>query len=275
MRLILRIFVYIMSVTTIMPAYAVSFDWLSAGVGASAASGLNGFIGFQKQDARSPILCRTRFRLDFASTKPIHSTYDSVVDSFIGDGGYQIDDIIIKDVDIVAKHMSWIFDYYPLRDSYRWCGLRFTLGYMKGLLKVDSDLTGVAAGAPAGSFGFKLGNTYYYYTGNTIHGTSQIKWEYHGPYIGTGFDFGIFNGLNVYVDAGVVFTGRRARAKLNVPFKNLYQSTDGGITWENVIDDGLESAVEAERQQALANVQRDLDKLHFLPVIKLGFMYQF
>ncbi len=259
-----------------MPARAISFDVFSVAAGVSAASGLNGFIGYQDWDADSWVLRRLRFRLDFASTKPIHSTYDSIIDRLIiGDDGYTIDDITIKDVDIVAKHMSGIFDFFPFIDSKYFCGFRMSAGYFKGEIKVDSELTGAVSGAPAGAFGFKLFNTYYYYTGNSVHGTSDIDWKYHGPYLGTGFDIGLFAGLNIYIDAGLIFTGKKARADLHIPFKNLYQSTDGGNTWQNVEDANLEAVVENERQKALADVQNDLDKLNFFPVIKAGFMYRF
>ncbi len=254
----------------------VSIDGLALAAGMSAGSGLNGFIGYQDADAQSWFWRRLRFRLDFASTKPIHSMYDSIIDSLlVGDDGYTIDDITIKDVDITAKHMSGLFDFFPFADSKYFCGWRMTAGYMKGLFKVDAELTGAVDGAPANAFGFKLFNTYYYYTGNVIHGTSDIDWKYHGPYIGTGFDIGIFRGLNIYIDAGLVFTGKKAIADLHIPFQNLWQSTDGGKTWQNVQDANLEAYVEAERRQALADVQKDLDKLNFFPVIKAGFMYRF
>ncbi len=249
---------------------------LSLAAGASAGSGLNGFIGYRDSDAQSWFFRRLRFRLDFASTKPIHKLYDSIVDTVaVGSDGYKIDDIIIKDVDITAKHMSGLFDFFPFADSQYFCGLRVTAGYMKGLLKVDAELTGAVAGAPAGSFGFILGKTFYYYTGNVVHGSSDIDWKYHGPYLGTGFDVKIWRGLNFYLDAGVVFTGKKARADLYVPFKNLWQSTDFGKTWQNVEDDNLEAIVEVERQKALSDVQKDLDKVNIFPVIKAGFMYRF
>lgn len=275
MRTVAAMFMCFLFVWVIMPAHAMSFDGFALAAGASAASGLNGFIAYSNIDSSSWWWRRVQYRLDFASTRPIHSLYDSVVDSFIGDDGYTIDDITIKDLDIHAKHMSWLIDIYPLRDSQYWCGWRMTAGYMKGALNIDAELTGAVDGAPANAFGFKLGNTYYYYTGNTVHGTSEIDWEYHGPYVGTGFDFGLYGGVNIYVDLGLVFTGKKPRVGLNVPFKNLYQSSDGGNTWQNVEDENLEAIVEAERQKAMSDVQSDLDKLDFVPVIKVGVMYRF
>ncbi len=254
---------------------AVTLDGFSLGGGISAVSGLTGFIAYGAPDTSSWVWRRLRLRLDFGSTKPIHDVFDSMVDYFIGDDGYTIDDITIKDVDITAKHMSWLLDFYPFADSKYFCGVRVSGGYMKGLLKIDAELTGAADGAPAGAFGFKLGNTYYYYTGNTVHGTSDIDWKYRGPYVGLGFDLGVFRGFGIYIDAGVVFTNRTAHADLHIPFKNLYQSTDGGNTWQNVIDDNLEAIVERERLKALADVQHDLNKMDFLPVVKVGFMYHF
>ncbi len=275
MRVLKFMFVGLFVVATSNVACAGYLDGLSLGGGASAASGLNGLIGFRDTDSRHWFVQRTRFRLDFASTEFVHSMYDSIVDSFIGDDGYKIDDITIRDVDIDAKHMSILVDFYPLANSRYWCGWRMTAGYAKGAINVDAELTGAVSGAPSGSFGFKLGNTYYYYTGNTVHGSSEIDWKYHGPYIGTGFDWRLFAGFGIYMDLGVVWTTKKPVADLYVPFKNLYQSTDGGQTWQNVEDDNLEAIVEAERQKSLTDVQRDLDKLHFVPMVKVGFMYQF
>ncbi len=275
MRVIEFGFVFVFLAMSSHAARASYLDGVSLGAGLAAASGLNGFIGYGNMDSASWFGRHLRFRLDFASTKPIHSTFDSMVDSLIGDDGYTIDDITINDVDIVAKHMSWLFDYYPFATGKYFCGWRMSAGYMKGLLKVDAELTGAVDGAPAGAFGFKLFNTYYYYTGNTVRGSADIDWKYHGPYVGTGFDIGLFRGFNMFIDLGVVFTNRRAQADLDVPFKNLWQSTDGGKTWQNVQDDNLESIVDAERRRALADVQHDLDRLGFVPVIKAGFMYRF
>lgn len=255
--------------------HAISLNGLSLGAGVAAGSGLNGLIGYGARNSDAWFWRRLRFRLDFASTKPIHSTFDSAVDHLIGSDGYTIDDITITDVDITAKHMSWLFDFYPLTDSKYFCGWRLTAGFMKGELKVDAELTGAVEGAPADAFGFILGKTFYYYTGNSVHGSSDIDWKYHGPYFGTGFDIGIWRGLNFYLDAGVVWTSKKAIADLSVPFKNLWQSTDFGKTWQNVEDANLEAVVEAERQRALADVQHDLDRLYFFPVIKAGFMYRF
>ena len=58
-------------------------------------------------------------------------------------------------------------------------------------------------------------------------GTATAKWDFDGPYAGLGFDLGLFSGLKIYFDAGVVFTD--ATAKLNLEINDvaaLQQSTD-------------------------------------------------
>ncbi len=247
------------------------YSGIELGVGVSATSGLNGFVGYANKDSSNWLMRRLGLRLDFASTQPISSTIDSAVDSFIGDDGFEIEEITINDVDIDAKHIGAIVDFYPFGDTWFMGGWRISGGYFKGDLNVAANLTGGVEGLPSGEYGFSFGGVDYKYTGGDVHGTAEINWDYSGPYIGTGFDFGLIAGLKIYVDAGVVFTDSSAKINANIPVDNLKQSTDGGATWDSV----TVSEIDAEIDRVLSDAQSELDKVDFYPMVKVGFMYRF
>ncbi len=247
------------------------YSGIEFGVGVSATSGLNGFVGYANKDSDCWLMRRLGLRLDFASTKPIRSSIDSAVDSIVGDKGFEVEEFTINNFDIDAKHIGAIVDFYPFGDTWALGGWRISGGYVTGNLNVSADLTGDIDGLPSGGFTFSYDGVDYKYTGNDARGTAQIDWDYSGPYIGTGFDIGLFAGLKIYIDAGVVFTNNSAKISAEIPQDNLFKSVDGGNTWSAVAFD----EVEAEKQKALADAQGELDKLDFYPMVKVGFMYRF
>ena len=102
-----------------------------------------------------------------------------------------------------------------------------------------------------------------------MHGTADLDWKYRGPYLGTGFDIGLFAGLKIYIDAGVVFTNKSAQLSLDIPTDNLQQYN--GTTWESVDIPELNAVID----ETLSDAQSELDDLKFYPMVKLGFMYRF
>ena len=96
-----------------------------------------------------------------------------------------------------------------------------------------------------------------------------MDWEYRGPYVGTGFDIGLFAGFKIYVDAGVVFTNRAAELSLSVPTDNLKQWN--GSNWVAVNLPELDQVID----DTLADAQSELDDFKFYPMVKMGFMYRF
>ncbi len=247
------------------------YDGIQLGVGVSATSGLNGFVGYANKDSSSWLMRRLGLRFDFASTRPIDGAINSAVDSFISDDGYDIDDITISDVDIDAKHFGAIVDFYPFGDTWFLGGWRVSGGYFAGDLNVGADLTGSVDGLPDGEYSFSFGGTDYKYTGGDIRGTAQIDWDYSGPYVGTGFDIGLFAGFKIYIDAGIVFTDNAPSIDATVPTDNVQQSTDGGKTWTNI----TAAEIEAEKDKVIADAQSELDDIKFYPMVKVGFMYRF
>ena len=139
-----------------------------------------------------------------------------------------------------------------------------------GNMNIDAELAGTFDGLPAGEYGFELGGTQFKYVGNSVHGSAELDWDYRGPYVGTGFDLGLFAGFKIYLDAGVVFTNKAAELSLNVPVDNLYK-LEGG-TWTSV---GSIDELKPIIDKALADAQSELDDFKLYPMVKLGFMYRF
>lgn len=240
------------------------------GLGLSATTGVNGFIGYANKNAESFWWKRIGVRADFASTKPIKSTINSLIDKQMGDGIELGDYMTITDGTIESKHFAALIDIYPFGNTWFLGGWRLTGGYVFGNMKIRADLTGEVDELPSDEVQFQLGDTYYRYSGNTLNGTANAKWDFHGPYAGTGFDIGIFRGFKIFLDAGVVFTSKAAELSLDVPTDNLQQSSDG-TTWVAVNVSQLEDA----KKDAIADAQEELDKYKFFPMVKLGFMYRF
>ena len=251
---------------------------MQLGLGVSPTTGLNGFIGYNNKNFDSFWAKRFGIRLDLASTKPVKSFINKTIDKYIGDEGLEInDEISMVDASIQAQHMGALVDFYPFGNTWFLGGWRITGGYMVGKLDVDADLKGTVDGLPTGTVEFEFSGTKYRYLGNDVYGTATADWKYRGPYAGTGFDLGLFAGLKIYMDAGVVFTNKAAELDLKVDVNNL-QYNDGGV-WKNFTGDpnynNLVSDFNARKDAELKDAQDELDKYKFYPIVKLGFMYRF
>ena len=239
------------------------------GVGLSATSGLNGFVGYANKDFDSFWAKHFGVRFDFASTKPVKSLINNGIDSIMGDDGIDVgDNLTIADGQIKAQHYAALVDFYPFGDTWMLGGWRITGGYAFGDMNMMANIAGAIDG-PTGYYEFELGGNKYAYTGNSVHGTAGMDWEYRGPYIGTGFDIGLFAGFKIYVDAGVVFTNRAAELSLDVPTDNLKQWN--GSDWAAVDLPELDQVID----ETLADAQSELDDFKFYPMVKMGFMYRF
>lgn len=246
---------------------------LQLGVGVSATSGLNGFVGYANKNFDSFWWKRLGFRLDFASTEPVKSMINSGIDAVMGDEGIDLGDgLKIKDGNIKGQHVAALIDFYPFGDTWFLGGIRISGGYYFGKLNLAANLTGNVSGLPDSEFAFELNGTDYKYIGNQIHGTANADWNYRGPYLGAGFDLGLFAGLKIYMDAGVVFTSKTAQLGLDLPTDNLQKWN--GSSWEKVELGGI-AEFEQAKHDALADAQDELDKLKFYPMVKIGFMYRF
>lgn len=247
---------------------------LQLGVGVSVTGGLDGFVGYANKNFDSFWLKRFGVRLDFATTAPLKSAINSGLDSVIGDGIDIGDELTIGDAGIKGHHFAALIDFYPFGNTWFLGGIRISGGYYWGNLELNAALTGAIDALPDSEFAFELDGKNYKYTGNEVNATATANWDYNGPYLGAGFDLGLFAGLKIYFDAGVVFTSKTAQLGLDVPLNGLQVFENGN--WTSVADNGfLVEELDSAKQATLSDAQSELDKLQFYPIVKLGFMYRF
>ena len=233
---------------------------LQLGIGVSATSGLNGFVGYNNKKFDSFWWKRFGFRLDFASYSLIRKDTSKVSNN----DGYKIyDDLKLNNVDVNGNHFGAMVDFYPFGDTWFLGGLRVSGGYFTGNLDLNAD---IFANNDAGRFNFEIGGEKYYYEGE-MKGTSKLNWKYNGPYLGAGFDFGLIAGLKLYFDAGVVFANKSADIDINVPITGLKDQITGNAV--------VEAALQEAHDKAIADAKKELDKYPYVPLVKIGVMYRF
>ncbi|MDR0967552.1 MAG: hypothetical protein LBL75_01835 [Rickettsiales bacterium] len=249
---------------------------LKFGIGASATGGVDGFVGYNNKKFDSFWWKRLGLRVNYSTTSPVKSLIARGVDSAIGDGVELGDDIKIDSGKISATNFGAVVDFYPFGDTWFLGGWRISGGYVSGKLNADTNLAGEIPGIPGAPIEFTLGHTKYRYNDSNFTGNAKVDWKYSGPYAGTGFDLGLFAGIKIYLDAGVVFTSKTAQLGLDIPLNNKLEklNTSTGL-WQNVEIAGLQSEFDKIKADAIAEGQEELDKLTFFPIIKLGLMYRF
>ena len=244
---------------------------LQIGLGVSVSSGLNGFIGYNNKNFDSFWAKRFGIRFDFASISPIKNKLNAKINDALGDEGIEIDDNLnIDNISLSAKHFGALVDFYPFGDTWFLGGLRLSGGYVRGKMDLDADISGKVDG---GKIEFELGGRKYYYEGDVMHGKAMLDWKYSGPYLGAGFDLGIFAGFKMYFDAGVVFASNNPKIDLDVPLNDKLKDITSGMPQE--VTGIVKTEYEKAKKKALADAQEELDKVNFYPLVKIGFMYRF
>ena len=245
---------------------------MQLGLGVSVTGGLDGFVGYNNKKFDSFWWKRLGIRLGYASYSPIKNKLNSRINSYIGDDGIEIDDNLkLNNINMNAKHMGAFVDFYPFGDTWFLGGWRISGGYMTGKLDLNADILGTKE---VGRIDFELGGRKYSYDGNQMHGKAVLDWKYSGPYLGTGFDLGLFYGFKIYMDAGVVFTDNHAKIDLVVPLDGLSDITDDPNAPQAIVGTVREQ-FDVAKATALADAQRELNKVDYYPIVKLGFMYRF
>lgn len=248
---------------------------MQVGLGVSPTSGLNMFVGYNNKNFNSFWAKRFGVRFDFATYSPIKSKMNSRINDALGDEGMEIDDNLkVDNVDLSGKHFGALVDFYPFGNTWFLGGLRLSGGYMTGKLDLNADIQGTKK---VGKIEFELGGNKYTYDGDVMHGKADVNWKYSGPYLGAGFDLGLFWGIKIYMDAGVVFTGNSAQISLDIPYNDL-KDINGTPIDPNSSNPIVQTAVtnfENAKKEALSEAQKELDKYDFYPLVKLGFMYRF
>ncbi|MCQ2581350.1 MAG: hypothetical protein MJ164_04265 [Alphaproteobacteria bacterium] len=245
---------------------------IELGVGLSGTTGLNGFVGYNNKKLDSFWWKRLGVRFDFATTSPIKSKLNSAINDVVGDSddAVEVDDSLkVQDIELESKHYGLLVDFYPFGDTWLLGGWRLSGGYMFGELQAGTKLHGDKIG---NDIEFELNGHKYKYTGNEMNGSASFDWRFKGPYVGTGFDFGLFCGFKIYLDAGVVFADKGAQVDLDVPLTDLYDITSGGVVAGNTV---LKELFDNNKNQVLSDVRHELDKYPYFPIVKMGFMYRF
>lgn len=104
---------------------------LSVGLGASVLGGINVSAGFYNPDYESYWLRHLGVRIDFATTDPLKSAINSVIDSYMRDGRDVGDGVKIDNGSLDAWHTSILVDYYPFVGAWRVsAGRRWTRQYL-------------------------------------------------------------------------------------------------------------------------------------------------
>ena len=248
---------------------------LQLGIGVSPTSGLNAFVGYNNKKFDSFWAKRFGVRFDFASYSPIKSSLNKRINDHIGDEGFEIEDALkIDDFKLNAKHYGAMIDFYPFCDTWFLGGWRVSGGYFSGKLDLDASIHGTDKG---GKIEFELDDKKYSYDGTEMHGKAMIDWKYSGPYLGTGFDLGLFWGIKIYMDAGVVFTDKTAKIDLDIPTEGL--EDEFGIQIEaNSSNPTIQAAYDEfmnAKDKTLEDARKELKDYPYYPLIKLGFMYRF
>jgi len=246
---------------------------LQLGVGVSGTTGLNGWIGYNNKKFDSFWWKRIGVRVDFATMSPFKSLIKKATDYATGEEGLEFEDFEIKEIELKSHHIAALVDIYPFGDTWFLGGLRVSGGYFFGKTELSASLTGTIDGLPSDGISFELGNEKYQYIGNGVAGKAKAIWDFKGPYAGAGFDLGISSGFKIFFDAGVVFTSKSAEFDLDINKDNLQHWN--GSAWEAVNNPTLETQYENAKKEALKEVQDELDKINFYPIVKLGFMYRF
>lgn len=261
------------------PGMAESYfpNGIQFGVGVSASSGVNGFVGYANKSLDSFWLKRLGLRLDFASSSPIRAKVNSGINDIMGEDGIEIgDELTVQNGGLSARHFAALVDIYPFGDTWFLGGLRLTGGYVFGRLHLGADVK--SKELPTGEFEFELDDIQYKYVGGTMNGKAIADWKYRGPYVGTGFDLGLFWGFKIFLDAGVVFTNKAAQLGLDVPTTGLYQWYNGewtAVAGTNSLQQQLQAVLDNAKKNVIRDGQEELNKYKFYPMVKLGLMYRF
>ena len=257
------------------PVVLLSMCWIApvfadvgahVGLGVSATTGFNMSVGYYRPDYESYWLRHFGARIDFASTDPLKSAIDSAIDSYMRDGRDVGDGVKIDEGKLDAWHGALLLDYYPFAGMWR-----LTTGYTWGSATLDSAIFGTISAAPSQRFYFNLAGDHYYYNGNDFDGVAKISWNYHGPYLGTGFDIALGCRFGFFIDMGLVLTNRSAKLTLDVPQEQLYIYNIENGAWFPVAIPKLD----ADIARATADANRKLGDFRIYPMIKMGFSYHF
>jgi hypothetical protein len=159
---------------------------------------------------------------------------------------------------IKNQNIGALVDIYPFGNTWFLGGLRLSGGYYIGKLSMEiaGNIPNYVPNDTGVSFDIvenSLDKLYVRAKASRVKGA--LNWKYSGPYLGAGFDLGVFRGFKFYMDAGVVFTNapRLSDRDFSDPIKEtglqICYSVGGLLTacvvdkWKNVKVNNVSEAV--------------------------------
>lgn len=243
------------------------------GVGIGVLGGANAQIGYRiPQHEDNFWKNRFGFRLDYNSWKPL----DSYIEDYLDNHPIKIDDNKIK-AKIKGENFGALIDFYPFGNTWALGNFRISAGYYTGDFSINGELKKTAGE----KFSMKSNNnqTLYYEVDATANLKAGLDYDINGPYAGLGFDFGLFWGLKMYLDAGVVFTGKPEITTDISGTGNIKIYSDKNYT--NLIATAPVDTSNTDIQKLLDDTKTQYeDELNsirkgYFPIIKLGFLFRF
>jgi hypothetical protein len=273
---------------------------LGFGIGAGALSGVTGELSYRIPYSNSFWGNRFGFRLNYSTMKPLKSSIDKVVKTMSDD-----EEDIDVDATIDSSQIGAMIDFYPFGYVWGLGALRFTGGYYVGKFDIDAKITASTSfdgqatiNVNHPDYGY-LSSQSVAYTGNA-YGNGVVSLDYgtiKGPYAGIGLDMGLFWGLRLAMDVGVVFTDApQVSAQIGNADANIDQLCfNGGLYngqcfgWDKV-DQATATAIitemDDEKAKALADANKEIDsnlkdlndslaKYDYFPIVRVALTYRF
>lgn len=171
-----------------------------------------------------------------------------------------------------GHQMGALIDFYPFAGIWVLGAFRFSAGYYAGKFEMGNR--------KSEEFGtgrtVKLNKKDYTLKGR-VNLEAKLKSKATGPYLGTGFDMGLFYGLKFFADAGIVFTEK--------PKVNVSLSGTGSVEWNDgtLQTANLNNPADIAKINKVANdmaknyEEENFKKLYkpFYPIAKIGLLYRF
>lgn len=248
-------------------------DGFQLGVGLGVLGGANAHIGYRHPGSdRNFWKNRFGFRVDYNSWEPIKG----LLDDYLEDNPIEVDGNEFTAV-LEGEQLGALIDFYPFGNTWGLGNFRISGGYYSGDFKLGGNLHEKAGGR----FDMKTdhGATLYYEVEAIADLTATLDYDVTGPYAGIGADFGLFWGINLFFDAGVVFTDKpklttdiTGTGKLKIYADSNYTSQTG----ETEIDSNA-PLIQKLLDDTKREYEHELEEFMkgYFPMVKLGVLFRF
>jgi hypothetical protein len=157
-------------------------------------------------NASGKILFVNRGFNGLATLDPV--TFES--DDFVGETAVDLHGVNAN-FSMKNQNIGGIVDFYPFGNRWFLGGFRMSGGYYVGKMsaELNANLPNFLPnenGVPFNVMGTASSDKMFVRLDRPTKFRGAFNWKYSGPYLGGGFDLGVFRGLKFYFDAGVIYT---------------------------------------------------------------------